>query len=749
MEEHSVAHLWRSLRDRSKSEKEDIWMRRRVGAMEKEAKEWGNQEQRATLNTLRVMFPQVDIRILKGTVLESNEIDAAVEFILTEVLEQPSTGKVDERLAKELISGSSRSAVSGGFNDSRSGVQTSAAMNNKRSAEVKKRDPFNAFDLIGDFFNVGGSSVESGSNFVDQSPLVLHGDPLALRSGKAAESSKLPAPESLPIDIPIGNVRTTEQEQQQESFTYEFALKPHYTVLSESLTESEPDSLVRHQDSGRSRIDTGAPLSEFLSSPSIDNSLAQPRADVKVKDDAAYLAESLYGSVLDLTTEADYAVAEVGTTRLEDLQSDEERPLQKHINSKGSRWAYDSDDDYSDMQDSKSSLLAVPSGQFDEVSRYSGEGSRLMESSVLEETYDGLFITSADSVMNGSSQVLGVDALDELVNGAKSDKDALVAAIEEMRAMRAAVEEAEATSQQAKKDAMNGGLDVLADVKEMQAMLVRAREVNEMHAGEVYGEKAVLETESLELQRRLAQLKAEREKAFLAVQEMRATLQGRIDHANGEREAAETEKRLKEESARSMLAVEEEQMAKVAQESRDLDAEEEACTKLRDFLINRGSVVDSLQGEMAIISEDVEVVKKQLDEGILFGENSFLQMLGSRSLSNSVMSGKDGSAKLDDAGNSQFVALSQSGSSYQSATRAGEGGDNTEDLSNSELAEAVSGISLTNGGRDAEESQRAGSAQSTTDSGDDEGWQFLETSSARSNKSPIVSPNSGKRIRSE
>jgi hypothetical protein len=198
-----------------------------------------------------------------------------------------------------------------------------------------------------------------------------------------------------------------------------------------------------------------------------------------------------------------------------------------------------------------------------------------------------------------------------------------------------------------------------------------------------------------------------------------------------------------------MLAVEEEQMAKVAQESRDLDAEEEACTKLRDFLINRGSVVDSLQGEMAIISEDVEVVKKQLDEGILFGENSFLQMLGSRSLSNSVVSGKDGSAKLDDAGNSQFVALSQSGSSYQSATRAGEGGDNTEYLSNSELAEAVSRISLTNGERDAEESQRAGSAQSNTDSGDDEGWQFLETSSARSNKSPIASPNSGKRIRSE
>lgn len=59
-------------------------------------------------------------------------------------------------------------------------------------------------------------------------------------------------------------------------------------------------------------------------------------------------------------------------------------------------------------------------------------------------------------------------------------QDALVIAIEEMRAMRAAVEQAEAAAQQAKKDAMDGGLDMLAEVKKMQDMLVRAREVNEM-----------------------------------------------------------------------------------------------------------------------------------------------------------------------------------------------------------------------------------------------------------------------------
>jgi len=60
----------------------------------------------------------VDIRILKGTVLESYEIDAAVEFILTQMLEQSSSRKVEKRLRKELIFGVSRSTIFGGFNDS-------------------------------------------------------------------------------------------------------------------------------------------------------------------------------------------------------------------------------------------------------------------------------------------------------------------------------------------------------------------------------------------------------------------------------------------------------------------------------------------------------------------------------------------------------------------------------------------------------------------------------------------------------
>lgn len=44
----------------------------------------------------------MDVRILKGTVLDhGDDIDAAVEFILTEVLEQPSAGNPSESPVKE------------------------------------------------------------------------------------------------------------------------------------------------------------------------------------------------------------------------------------------------------------------------------------------------------------------------------------------------------------------------------------------------------------------------------------------------------------------------------------------------------------------------------------------------------------------------------------------------------------------------------------------------------------------------
>lgn len=198
--------------------------------------------------------------------------------------------------------------------------------------------------------------------------------------------------------------------------------------MLESMTLSQPDTVVQDQLSGNCDEPVHSEVPAFFGS---DN---QPALDVETTEELVPLGESLYGSVMDAGTDGEYMPAEVGGSTLEDSWSEEKYVLALINKGAASRWAYNGDADESDMQMSKSSLLAVPSGQFDSISRDSDEGSRLMESSILdessrllessflEETLDGLFNSSSGSLIGGSSQLLGVEALDELVNEAKTDK---------------------------------------------------------------------------------------------------------------------------------------------------------------------------------------------------------------------------------------------------------------------------------------------------------------------------------------
>jgi hypothetical protein len=63
-----------------------------------------------------------------------------------------------------------------------------------------------------------------------------------------------------------------------------------------------------------------------------------------------------------------------------------------------------------------------------------------------------------------------------------------------MQVLQQKVEEAEEAAQQAKKDALHSGSDILAQVDEMRDMLSRAREANEMVPahGLYFGEISVL-----------------------------------------------------------------------------------------------------------------------------------------------------------------------------------------------------------------------------------------------------------------
>ncbi|KAH9312422.1 hypothetical protein KI387_027457, partial [Taxus chinensis] len=257
----------------------------------------------------------------------------------------------------------------------------------------------------------------------------------------------------------------------------------------------------------------------------------------------------------------------------------------------------------------------------DRLSVYNKENSIYRES----DTKDS-FSSVQSSILscNGSSSsCVDTNSLEGVVSEAKKNKEVLVEGMDSIRSLWRKTHCEEAVAQHAKEEAANGGMEILAKVEELRLTLARAKESNDMHAGEVYGERAILATEARELQSRITQLAAEKDSALRMINEMCGALQARYDAARKEREAALEEKMKKEETARKVLALEESVMAKVAQDSRDLELEAETNTKLREFLIDHGHSVDSLQGELSVLYQDVKVLKEQIDGGIAMVASGF------------------------------------------------------------------------------------------------------------------------------
>ncbi|ONK68004.1 uncharacterized protein A4U43_C05F6190 [Asparagus officinalis] len=196
-----------------------------------------------------------------------------------------------------------------------------------------------------------------------------------------------------------------------------------------------------------------------------------------------------------------------------------------------------------------------------------------------------------------SARVVNIDLLEDFIENAKSSKKSLVSEVESVVNMMKEAEVLEERAKQAKEEACIAGQDILIK-----------------HAGEVYGEKAVLSTEARELQSRLLKLSDERDKSVSIINEIRETLEARLAAVKDEIAVAEQEKFEKERVAQKALKEQEDIMETIVQESKKLQQEAKENGKLRTFLEDRGQVVDTLQGEIAVICEDVISLKNRVDE---------------------------------------------------------------------------------------------------------------------------------------
>lgn len=258
-----------------------------------------------------------------------------------------------------------------------------------------------------------------------------------------------------------------------------------------------------------------------------------------------------------------------------------------------------------------------------EISLHQKEKTELSDSvdATSSEDLAGVILVTKEesmpnSVVTASGQICSIDLLEDMMTEAKSNKKTLFLAVESIICLMRDVELQEEAAEQAKLEAAKGGLDMLERVEDLKEMLQHAKEANDMHAGEVYGEKSILATEVKELQSRLLGLADERDKSLAVLDEMRQTLEVRMAAAVKEIKAAEQERLEKKEVARKALADQEIIMEKVVQEANVLKQEAEENAKLRDFLVDRGRVVDTLQGEISVICQDVRLLKEKFDDRV-------------------------------------------------------------------------------------------------------------------------------------
>ncbi|CAL0320580.1 unnamed protein product [Lupinus luteus] len=241
------------------------------------------------------------------------------------------------------------------------------------------------------------------------------------------------------------------------------------------------------------------------------------------------------------------------------------------------------------------------------------DGSFFKQDFCSSETSD---VEDENNALSESSQVCRIDLLEEIIDEAKTNKKTLFSSMESLINLMREVELQEKAAEEANAEASREGSAILIRVEEHKTMLAHAKETNDMRAGEVYGEKAILVTEMRELQSRLLSLSDERDKSLAILAEMRQILEARLVAAEEMKKVAEHENLEKEKSARKALAEQEAMMEKVVEESVRLQKEVEENSKLQEFLMDRGRVVDMLQGEISVMCQDIRLLKEKFDANI-------------------------------------------------------------------------------------------------------------------------------------
>ncbi|KAK5813350.1 hypothetical protein PVK06_028799 [Gossypium arboreum] len=506
---------------------------------------------------LQDIFPQVDSRILKAVAIEnSKDVDAAAEIVLSEII--PYLSKRTAVASSSLQNQSHRIEP----NEDAAIEEEESNQLRRRKVSVGKGTSSSTEPLLETGEVVGDTCLTDSSSNVDS----LEAQSAATTSKFHDNNNNKAADIETEELILLGN---TEIQKSKSSFSWN-AAEVDNSLLYANLETKELGSSSQDRTTD---IEDGFPRTP------------QVAPFTSVDDTAPLLENGSSNDKLNFDGSVDLNEDLCRISSLNGTMVGEENAVSMLVPS------------YSQEQ-LPESFVGLKSQQ-----GYIGEMS-----DVEDETFN--------PVVSRSSQTCRIDLLEEIIEDAKDNKKILFQTMQSIMDLMKEVELQEAAAEQAKEEAARGGMDILVKVEELKQMLSHAKEANDMHAGEVYGEKAILVTEVKELENRLLSLSDERDKSLAILDEMRQTLEARQSAAQELMKAAEQEKLEKEESARNALAEQEAIMVKVVEESKILRQEAEENSKLREFLMDRGQIIDSLQGEISVICEDIRLLKQKFDDRI-------------------------------------------------------------------------------------------------------------------------------------
>ncbi|KAJ9696246.1 hypothetical protein PVL29_008469 [Vitis rotundifolia] len=593
---------------------------------------------KAVYRALQDVFPQVDARLLKAVAIEhSKDADAAVEFVLYDVLPFLSQhpGSSGSCYENQLLEDSTSGMVEGEEEsipaDHQHVVQEAKAANvdlSTKSGSVADENPNDDEAMEGstalDFYDANDGHDEVYENTESEELIPLEqGQDISSKVGPGRISNII-AITPLHVDDGCDDLERALEKYKMKDLTLSQDFGDSgATSIIDFLFQITPKTLIHEDDS----------MVDGLNDPHADSKDLNLQ-DTSVKASSVTSNASMHGDGIISSLNGQHADSDsFNGPVMCDFDTVTRKKGQEASGLDGIQVEMiqvvpDTDAPERLLQAEIDSISCITHCEKEE-SNVSFDHDAKQEDDFDIEMVGDVAEPVLNTIVTQSGHICSTDFLEEMIEDAKNNKKTLFSSMDSVMNIMREVELQEKAAQQAREEAARGGLEILTRVEELKEMLQHAKEANGMvvyllirrcyliyeflifsqnstnaelsvslslqHAGEVYGEKAILATEARELQSRLLSLSDERDKSLKILDEMRHALEARLTAAEEDIKAAEQVKFEKEDSARKALAEQEAIMEKVVQESMMLKQEAEENSKLQEFLMDRGRIVDMLQ----------------------------------------------------------------------------------------------------------------------------------------------------------